>query len=78
MQFGRGMIQGVSEQIFRQFAARVGEELETIEAGAERDEPSPPAEQKPINAVSLVFSTFWAAIVRLFRRVLRRSSAERP
>jgi carbon monoxide dehydrogenase subunit G len=78
MQFGRGMIQGVSEHIFRQFAARVSERLESMEAGAERDEPPPAVEQKPINAPSLVFSTIWAAVVRLFRRVLRRSSAERP
>ena len=78
MQFGRGMIQGVSEQIFRQFAARVSEQLETIEAGTERDETPPAVQQKPINALSLVFSTFWAGVVRLFRRILRRSPAERP
>jgi len=77
MQFGRGMIQGVSEQIFRQFAARVSERLESMEARVEDSTRAPAEEQKPINAFSLVMSTLWAAIARLFRRILRRSSAGR-
>jgi len=71
MQFGRGMIQGISEQMFRQFAASVTERLEATGAGA----PMAPAEaeQHPINAIALVLRTVWAGIVGLLRRLLRRS-----
>lgn len=69
MQFGRGMIQGVSQQLFRQFAANVVERLETpAEAGAAA------AAQKPINALALILGYAWSVIVRFFRRLLRRQS----
>jgi hypothetical protein len=70
MQFGRGMIQGISEQLFRQFAASVTERLEAAEAG----EPvisAGEAEQRPINAIALVLRTVWSGIAALARRILR-------
>lgn len=70
MQFGRGMIQGVSQQLFRQFAASVAERLEMpAEADAQ------PAPQKPINALTLIFGYIWSVITRFFARLLRRRRA---
>ena len=65
MQMGRGMIQGVSHQLFQQFVASTRERLEAP-AGAEPE--LAPAESKPVRAIPLLMSTLWAAIVRLFRR----------
>ena len=71
MQFGRGMIQGISEQMFKQFAASITERLEAVQAGAPVA-PAAEAEQRPINAVALVLRTLWAGIVGLLRRLFRR------
>ena len=73
MQFGRGMIQGISEQMFKQFAASITERLEAVQAGA----PAAPAaeveqQQRPINAIALVLRTLWAGIVGLVRRLFGR------
>jgi len=67
MQFGRGMIQGVSQELFRQFAATVAERLET--PGEAR---AATVAQKPINALALVAGYIWSVIVRFFRRLFRR------
>ncbi len=70
MQFGRGMIQGVSQQIFQQFAGAVAQRVEApAEAGAEG---APPPKQKPINAIALVFGYLWSVVVRFFRRLFSR------
>ncbi len=67
MQFGRGMIQGVSQQLFQQFAANVVERLETpAEVGAAA------AAQTPINALALILGYVWSVLVRFFRRLFRR------
>jgi hypothetical protein len=75
MQFGRGMIQGISDQLFKQFAACVTERLETAHAGAETPAGAAtqmPAEQRPINAIALVLGTIWNALAALTRRLFRR------
>lgn len=74
MQFGRGMIQGVSQQLFQQFAVAVGQRLEA-RAGAGVEGAALP-EQKPINAIGLVFSYLWSAVVRFFRRLFGRKPKE--
>ena len=74
MQFGRGMIQGVSQQLFRQFADAVVQRLESPEAAAQ----AAPAERQPIRVLPLVFRHIWSAIVRFFRRLLRRSAKDEP
>jgi carbon monoxide dehydrogenase subunit G len=72
MQVGRGMIQGVSHQLFKQFAASAKEILEAQdEAGAAQ---AAVAEQKPLRILPLVFRTLWEAVVGFFRRLLGRSA----
>jgi len=72
MQVGRGMIQGVSHQLFKQFAASAKELLEApVEAGAVE---AAVAEQKPIRVLPLLFRTLWDAVVRFFRRIFGRSA----
>jgi len=85
MQFGRGMIQGISEQMFKQFAASVAERLEAAAAPAgEASEGveaapalTPVHEQKPINAIALVFGTFWAGIKAFFGRLFGRGDGDK-
>jgi carbon monoxide dehydrogenase subunit G len=74
VQVGRGMIQGVSHQLFQQFAASTKERLE-LPAGAA----AAPAggESAPIRIVPILFQTIWSAIVRFFRRLFGRTLPER-
>ncbi len=69
MQVGRGMIQGVSQQLFRQFVVCAKTRLETAdaEAGTAVD-----AEPEPIRAIPLIAKVTWTAIVNFVRRLLRR------
>lgn len=69
-QVGRGMIQGVSQELFRQFVASVQARLEAPEGTL-----AAPAQQKPIAIVPILLRVTWAAIVRFFRRLLRRTAA---
>jgi carbon monoxide dehydrogenase subunit G len=73
MQVGRGMIQGVSHQLFKQFAASVkgileteGEESKAVEAAV--------AEQQELAVLPLLFRTIWAAIVNFVKRLFGRST----
>ncbi len=71
MQVGRGMIQGVSRQLFKEFAASTKQRLETSpESGA----PAAPVEAEPIRVFRLFWRTAWSAIRRFFRRVVARLS----
>ena len=66
MQMGRGMIQGVSHQLFQQFVASTRERLEAPPGAASE---LAPAESTPIRAIPLLLSTLRAAIARFFRRL---------
>ena len=73
MQVGRGMIQGVSHQLFKQFAASVkgileteGEESRAVEAAV--------AEQQELAVLPLIFRTIWAAVVDFVKRLFGRST----
>jgi carbon monoxide dehydrogenase subunit G len=76
VQFGRGMIQEVSKQMFRQFSTCVKKHLEVAE------EPPPPPQQpennptesepKAVAAAPLAFRALWALIVRFFAGLFRR------
>ena len=66
MQMGRGMIQGVSHQLFQQFVASTREHLEAPPGAAAE---LAPAESAPIRAIPLLLGTLRAAIVRFFRRL---------
>ena len=72
MQMGRGMIQGVSHQLFQQFVASTRERLETQPGAAPE---LAPAESAPIRAIPLLLSTLRAAIVSFFRRLFGRPNS---
>ena len=67
-QVSRGMIQGVSQQLFQQFVACAKTSLETPENAAAAIERA----NRPVSVLPLVLRAVWAAVVRLFRRLLRR------
>lgn len=73
MQFGRGMIQGVSQQLFQQFAGAVAQRLEAPETAA--NEAADQTAQKPVSVLPLVLRYIWSVIVRFFRRVFGRGAA---
>jgi uncharacterized protein len=84
MQVGRGMIQGVSHQLFLHFVAAVQAHLEPlaapVAAGAEpaggpATLPRPQAEPRAIRIVPIIWHVMWTAIVRFFRRLLGRPHA---
>jgi carbon monoxide dehydrogenase subunit G len=72
MQVGRGMIQGVSHQLFLQFVASTKEQLEAPSAG-DSGLPAAPPTNAPIRIVPLILRSIWAAIVRFVRRLFGRS-----
>lgn len=73
MQVGRGMIQGVSRQLFKQFAASTKELLEAPAAAAEPGDADATAltaaKPTPIRILPLLLEALWEAIVRFFRRL---------
>ena len=73
VQFGRGMIEEVSRQLFRQFSACVKQQLEVAEEaqGGEPDRSiqEPPAEAKAVSAVPLALRALWAMVVRSIGRL---------
>jgi carbon monoxide dehydrogenase subunit G len=74
VQFGRGMIEEVSRQMFRQFSTCVRQQLEVA------DEPPPETksaepETQPVAAAPLAFRALWAIIVRFFRRLFGGSNS---
>jgi carbon monoxide dehydrogenase subunit G len=82
VQFGRGMIQEVSRQMFRQFSTCVKKQLEVDETpeppqpadqpiDQPADKPSEP-ETKAVAAAPLAFRALWAIIVRFFSRLFGR------
>ena len=72
MQMGRGMIQGVSQQLFKQFVGCVKERLEAPEGEAASPEA---AEPEPIRIVPIVFRTLWAMVTGFFGRLFGRGKA---
>ena len=75
VQFGRGMIEEVSRQMFRQFSTCVKGKLEVVEdAQVEESAPAPAvAETKAVAAAPLAFRALWAIIVRFFRRLFGKT-----
>jgi carbon monoxide dehydrogenase subunit G len=69
MQMGRGMIKGVSAQLFKQFATNMQGQLDPGEG-----ERSVPATQQDeaLAVVPLLAKTLWQAIVSFFRRLFNR------
>ena len=68
VQLGRGLIEQVAHQLFRQFASCV---RATLEAEAEAGLPAAaavPQRAEPVRAIQLFFRALWAWILSLFRR----------
>jgi hypothetical protein len=83
VQVGRGMIQGVSHQLFKQFVASAKRQLETAPGAgpaaagagaASATAPLPPAraEGEAIRVIPLLFKTLIAAIVGFLQRLFRK------
>jgi uncharacterized protein len=81
VQFGRGMIEEVSKQLFRQFSACVKQQLEVAEqpptAGTHSNAVTPLTEMKTLNAPIevIVFRAMWNVIVRFFLRLFGRQAS---
>jgi carbon monoxide dehydrogenase subunit G len=75
MQVGRGMIQGVAQQLFQQFVAALKQRLDAPPAAASATAAgTAAAEPQPIRVLPLLIQALWAAIVRFFRQLLGRSA----
>ena len=76
VQFGRGMIEEVSRQLFRQFAACAKEQLEVANNSgpdeATESVAQSPAEPKSVSALPLAFHALWTVIVRSIRSLFGR------
>lgn len=79
VQFGRGMIEEVSRQLFRQFSACVKQRLEvaneaqpsgTQTAVVQSGERSPEAETEALRAAPLVLQAMWTVVRRFFLRLV--------
>lgn len=89
VQFGRGMIEEVSRQMFRQFATCMKARLEVadepppptgtadatdVQPSSATPTPPPAPEVKAISATSVGFRALWAIIARFFGRLFGRTS----
>ena len=77
VQFGRGMVEEVSRQMFRQFSTCVKAKLEVVEEAqptAAAENPGPPSETQAVAAAPLAFRAIWAIFVRFFKGLFRRDS----
>jgi carbon monoxide dehydrogenase subunit G len=70
MQVGRGMIQGVSHQLFQQFVASTKERLEGAQ-GADAQTPVA-ADSEPLRLFPLILRVLWAPVARFLHRLRRR------
>ena len=69
VQFGRGMIEEVSRQMFRQFSTCVKQHLEVAEDPQPAGNPGPEvqSETKAVAAAPLAFRAIWAIVARFFK-----------
>lgn len=88
VQFGRGMIEEVSRQMFRQFSTCVKQQLEVVdEAPTTSDQQSAPdtqpasasqpTETKAVAAAPLAFRALWAIIARFFKGLFGGGEAKK-
>jgi carbon monoxide dehydrogenase subunit G len=66
MQFGRGMVEEVSRQLFAQFASCMRTSLETAPAGNITSDTRPAA--RPVRALQLTFRAAWGSLRRALGR----------
>lgn len=78
VQFGRGMIEEVSRQLFRQFAACAKQQLEVASdppaAEATQSAAQSGAEAKSVSAIPLALSALWAVIVRSLKSLFGKQA----
>ena len=77
VQFGRGMVEEVSRQMFRQFSTCVKAKLEVVEEAqptAAAENPGAPSETQAVAAAPLAFRAIWTIFVRFFKGLFRRDS----
>jgi hypothetical protein len=72
-QFGQGIIEGVSHELFQQFVACATQRLEAPSGGT--PQPVAAGEKRPISILPLALKAVWLAVLRFFRRLFRRTSA---
>ena len=77
VQVGRGMIQGVSHQLFQQFAASAQKRLEQAESSSVDTPAAAVTDTEAIRILPLVLQTLWSSITGFFRRLLGRTPNER-
>ena len=91
VQFGRGMIEEVSRQMFRQFSACVKQQLEVADEPpatgesqsahetqpASASQPAQPTETKAVAATPLAFRALWAIIARFFKGLFGSGEAKK-
>lgn len=66
VQFGRGMIEEVSRQMFRQFSTCIKQQLEVADDAPPVEKKTEP-EPKAVAAAPLAFRAIWAIIARFFK-----------
>ncbi len=71
MQIGRGMIQGVSSQLFGQFVTQT---RQALEAPASESGEVAPAREESIPLLRVIFGVAWASVARFFRRLFGRQA----
>ena len=74
VQFGRGMIEEVSRQMFRQFSTCVKAKLEVVHEAQPAQHTPVVNETKAIAAAPLASRALWAIIVRFFKRLFGRTT----
>jgi len=72
MQVGRGMIQGVSSQLFGQFVSRAQQALESPASDAAA---VAPADEDSIPLLRVILGVVWAPVARFFRRLFGRQAS---
>jgi hypothetical protein len=77
VQFGRGMIEEVSRQMFRQFSTCVTQHLEIAEDPQPTTNPAPEVqdETKAVAAAPLAFRAIWAIISRFFKGLFGKTES---
>jgi carbon monoxide dehydrogenase subunit G len=73
VQFGRGMIEEVSRQMFQQFSTCVRQQLEKADE-TQSAESDATTEAKAVSAAPLAFRALWAIIVRFFNRLFGKGA----
>ena len=75
VQFGRGMIEEVSRQMFRQFSTCVKAKLEVVDETQPAQNTPVVTETKAIAAAPLASRALWAIIVRFFKGLFGRKDS---